>query len=149
MTRLHRFELPGNGISILPPDLTTLMPHLRDVIMADNRIRHVPLRLFQHNPRLSSIDFSGNLLTTIDMNVIMYSDQFFRIYLQGNLIIERFSKNLTDRLDELVHRISTLWMVDILGNPLECSCDTKAFQAWVRNSTIIANVKNLTCGGES
>ena len=81
------------------------------------------------------------------MNVIMYSDQFFRICLQGNLI-ERFSKNLTNRLGELVHSKSILWMVDILGNPLECSCDTRAFQAWVRNSTIIANVKNLTCGGE-
>ena len=37
-------------------------------------------------------------------------------------------------------------MFAISGNPLDCTCDTGYLQEWVKNSSVIAVVKKLTCG---
>ena len=115
--------------------------------MCGNEIQHIPQHFFKTNTKLVKIDLSSNQLNSIDFSLIQNSEKFYEIYLQGNLI-NHVRQNFTNRLD-LLSNESQLWLFDISGNPLDCSCDTGDFQRWIHTSEIVTYVRNLTCNGNA
>ena len=145
LENLNILVMARNGIRELPLDMVKKMPDLQNFMMAGNGIRIIPRNFFSNNPRISHLDLSANELVAVDINMFESSNELTNIYLQGNLITN-ISQEIAQRLDDLATK-HHLQMLNILGNPFDCTCDTHYLQNWIVNSSVIANVKNISCQG--
>ena len=144
--RLHQLSLNRNGLQNLLPDLLQSMKNLSTFLASGNAIKTLPPSFFNSNPVLSHIDFSLNLIASLDVESFSFSTHLHHMLFYGNQLTT-VPLAVRQKLDN----ISYLAVLDVSANPFDCSCnaeDRLGFQEWIRNSSFIANVKNLTCAGD-
>ena len=140
LSKLRHLDLSFNKIKYLTPDLLVNLTNLHTLILASNLIETLDRDLFINTPNLKVLDLSSNFLLAFDRPLITTQlPQLVSLFLQANQIT-RLSADLVGSFSN--HK--TLKRIGLAGNPLTCSCDDY-LSKWVKNSTIIMQVKNLTC----
>jgi len=99
---LRRLNLANNGIKSLPTGVFSQLPNMVVLNLSLNSLRGIDFE-FSHMKKLQMLDVSYNLLTTLQKSAMQkFSD-----------LME--TSNLT---------------ISLLGNPLQCSCETLNFLEW-------------------
>ena len=116
--------------------------NLTELNLANNRIKTLPVGVFNNVPKLTILNLSSNSLQLIEFKL----EHFER------LNILDLSFNLLTSLEPAVQRdLSSLmrnvtFRVDLLGNPLQCSCESLVFLHWLmKEQSSIKNFEITSC----
>ena len=101
---LGRLNLANNGIKKLPPGVFSQLSNMNVLNLSQNSLRQIDFE-FGHMKMLEMLDLSYNLLTSLPESTLQ----------RFSALIE--TSNLTTSL---------------LGNPLQCSCETYYFLKWMK-----------------
>ncbi|XP_007948657.1 toll-like receptor 12 [Orycteropus afer afer] len=58
---LQTLDLSQNGLYTIPPDTFSCLPHLRELLLQDNKLAYLDSQVFQGLRKLETLDLSGNL----------------------------------------------------------------------------------------
>ena len=123
-----------------------ILQHLADLTKLDfssNEIKSFPQSIFKGLARLQYLNLNKNSLLFIR----------FQISHMMNLQFLDLSDNLLSQLDtqfqselETVKNHSPNFTVDMLGNPFQCSCDTRSFLNWIyQKRSMFSHYEEYTC----
>ena len=123
--------------------------------------------LLQHLADLTKLDFSSNEIKTLPQSIFKSLAELQYLYLGKNfLLVIRFqishmrnlqfldlSENLLSQLDtkfqselESVKHNSPNFTVNMLGNPFQCSCETRSFLDWIdQKQSMFSHYEEYTC----
>jgi len=116
--------------------------HLRRLNLANNGIKKLPTGVFSRLPNMNVLNLSQNSLRNIDFefsNIKMFK------------ILDVSYNLLTALQTSTVQRFSTLMetsnlTINLLGNPLQCSCETYYFLKWIsQHQKQFMNFVDYTC----
>ena len=135
--RLGR-ELATNGDEVF-----AYFRDLNKLDLSTNDITTLPDSIFGNNACLTRINLARNLLSVISL----------RISHMRNLQILDLSHNLLSQLDtrfqneiESIKSHSTNFTINMLGNPFQCSCETRQFLEWMYlKQSVFKSYENYTC----
>ena len=105
---LTELDLSSNAIKSLPVHVFSRLTVLEKLNLSGNSLRLLDFE-FRHMSRLQVLDLSNNLLTT-------------------------FNGTVRDHLSAMFHSNHTELVVDLSGNPFQCSCETESFLHWIANN---------------
>ncbi|VDI51134.1 toll-like receptor 13 [Mytilus galloprovincialis] len=138
---LQILRLQNNLLGFVLPDdvngeVLQYVPDLREINLSENRIPTLPYYFFKSQVSVRRLYLDGNLLDYL----------IFKIDHMKNLNFLGLSNNRFSYLDkpardqlETVFKNNKNLSIDISGNPLKCTCDTKDFIQWMGNTKIIFN----------
>lgn len=128
LINLKHLDLSDNRIKVLPDGTFKGMKLLETINVADNSIRNFHLSIANHK-LLKHIDMSNNL-------------------------VQQFETGIMDAIDLSVKE--HILTINLIGNPLVCSCHTLKFLRWVwrhrdGKKILFEHLDNYTCtyGGET
>ncbi|XP_052099451.1 toll-like receptor 4 [Mytilus californianus] len=138
---LQILRLQNNLLGFVLPDdvngeILQHVPQLREINLSENRIPTLPYHFFQSQILVRRLYLDGNLLDYLIFKIDHMKDLNF-LGLSNN----RFSyldKKARDQLETVFMNNKNL-SIDISGNPLKCTCDTKDFIQWMGNTKIQFN----------
>ncbi|PNI38657.1 TLR8 isoform 1, partial [Pan troglodytes] len=99
--RLELLDLRGNKLLFLTDSLSDFTSSLRTLLLSHNRISHLPSGFLSEVSSLKHLDLSSNLLKTINKSAL--------------------ETKTTTKLS----------MLELHGNPFECTCDIGDFRRWM------------------
>jgi len=115
---LGMLNLANNGIKRLPNGVFSHLLNMNVLNLSQNALQQIEFE-FSHMKTLQILDVSYNLLTTLQESTL----QKFAALMQ--------SSNLT---------------ISLLGNPLQCSCETYDFLKWIhQHQNQLMNFGDYTC----
>ncbi|KAJ8050152.1 Leucine-rich repeat-containing protein 15 [Holothuria leucospilota] len=126
-----RLSLQFNVIEILSPQFFDNFPHLKNINVADNRIRHIEEDAFRSVPNLTVINMRINEIDTIPRQLFQHL---------GNLVIVELQFNRIQVLD--VHVLTPLpryVKIYIHDNPIVCDCQVIPLAKWLSLSATPLN----------
>lgn len=142
LTQLNSLELEGNQITYVDKDaFAGLEENLQYLRLGDNNIHHIPTDALRPLHRLRHLDLRSNNITVLPEDAFSgYGDSITFLNLQKNgisvlpasafenlnsLETLNIQNNKLTRIPEEVMEpiIDTLRVVDIVDNPLQCSCE--------------------------
>ncbi|XP_071137904.1 toll-like receptor 4 [Mytilus edulis] len=138
---LKILRLQNNLLGFVLPDdvngeVLHHVSHLREINLSENRIPTLPYHFFKAQVSVRRLYLDGNLLDYL----------IFKIDHMKNLDFLGLSNNRFSYLDkparnqlETVLKNNKNLSIDISGNPLKCTCDTKDFIQWMGNTKILFN----------
>ena len=100
---LSGLSLANNGIKILPPGVFSKLQNISALNLSQNSLRQIDFE-FSHMKMLRKLDLSYNLLTSVQESTLQ-------------------------RLSALMETSNLA--ISLLGNPLQCSCETYYFLKWI------------------
>ncbi len=125
------------------PDLLHQLTKLKEIHLSKNNFGFMPYNVFMNLKRLEIIDISKNVLTELDLNVTQLSNLKLLDISRNQF---RYFNKRTSTNVENVHKISPNFVLNIHGNPFECSCDSMEFLTWIKSTKIkIMDKDTLLC----
>jgi len=116
--QLRKLHLANNGIKKLTSGVFSHLPNIMVLNLSQNSLRQIDFE-FSHMKMLQMLDLSNNLLTSLQERTL-----------------QKFSA-----LMETSHLL-----INLLGNPLQCSCETQHFLKWSKhNRKQLVNFADYTC----
>ena len=116
---LSELNLARNQIKTLPSGVFIKVPHLKMLNLSGNSLQLIAFN-YSHFDRLEVLDLSSNLLTQLDA----------------------INQMRLTKLIQMCHNLS----ISIIGNPLQCSCNSLDFLKWLKRSkSNVANYENTSC----
>ena len=117
--------------------------NLTELNLAYNQIKTLPKRIFHNIPRLKLLNLSGNSLQLIEFDQTHFN----------RLEMLDLSSNLLIQLDADTRRVLTNLFttcvnlsLNVVGNPLQCSCESLGFLKWLKlNKNRVTYYENTTC----
>ncbi|GIY11214.1 hypothetical protein CDAR_52891 [Caerostris darwini] len=89
---LHNFysrEINGNQLLEIPLALSSL-PHLRELLIFDNKITFLPKSSFSSNPELATLEVSGNPIESFDKNTFSQLPRLKKLTLSEIRLLDEF-----------------------------------------------------------
>lgn len=116
------------------------------LLLADNKIRYIPPKLFQGLESLKGLDLSYNFLTQID---IEFSPKCTVQYLDlSNNLLNKIGPKITRKFDDETKskKVYENYYLDLSNNKLSCKCNDTDFIAWVSRTDVnFINFKDYLC----
>lgn len=113
--------------------------------LVDNKIKRLPAKIFSYLTKLENLNLSRNSLQVLEFDVSKLP----------NLKALDLSENLFVSLDVNQQALFSFmsrtqgygnFIVSLIGNPMQCSCETMSFINWIiSNTTKIRNFNRLDC----
>ena len=123
-----------------------IFQHFKDLISLDlssNGIEDMPRTVFKNQNDLRYLNLSRNSLLLIDFQ-ISHMKHMQAIDISDNLL-SQFNQQLQDDLDALRQSSPNL-TVNLLGNPIQCSCETLSSLWWMyHRRSMFASFEDYTC----
>ena len=123
-----------------------IFEHFKDLISLDlssNEIKDLPRTVFKNQNDLKYLNLSRNSLLLMDFQ-ISHMKHIQVIDVSDNLV-SQFNQKLQDDLDAL-RRSSPNLTLNLLGNPIQCSCETLSSLWWMYNrQSMFVSFDDYTC----
>ncbi|XP_045208462.2 toll-like receptor 4 [Mercenaria mercenaria] len=122
------------------------LKNLSYLLLADNKLRYLPPKLFQGLVSLKGLDLSYNFLTHINVKFDPSAPLHY-IDLNNNLL-SKIGPNIRQKYDDVAKlNISfKIFYLDLSNNKLSCTCNDTEFIAWVsRTNTFFIDFNAYTC----
>ncbi|XP_062621926.1 toll-like receptor 4 [Saccostrea cucullata] len=110
--------------------------------LAYNRITFLPKNIFKGLVNLKNLNLSGNSLNHFDLSI-----KHMKILSSLDLSFNRLTKIHSSTRGILTFSSVNRILINLLGNPLQCSCENIDFLSWIGSSKniIFLDVNNYTC----
>ena len=116
--------------------------NLTELNLANNRIKTLPVGVFNNVPKLKILNLSSNYLQLIEFEM-KHFERLNILDLSFNLLTSLEPAVQRD-LSRLMRNVSS--RVDLLGNPLQCSCESLVFLHWLeRKQLSFKNFEITSC----
>ena len=109
---------------------------LKYLLLADNKLRYLPTKLFQGLVSLKGIDLSYNFLTQIDVQFAVSSPlQYLDL---SNNLLNKIGPNIMQKFDNVAKMNLSLdkYYLDLSNNKLSCACSDVDFISWVSRTKV-------------
>ena len=131
-------ELGANGDKIFKA-----FKDLKTLDLASNQIKSLPYSTFENQHELEFLDLSKNSLSQMNFKISQMT-KIRTIDVSENLL-SQFDKSFQDVVDLLKSR-SPNFTVNMLGNPIQCSCENLQYLWWMyRKQSMFIRYKEYTC----
>ena len=127
LSKLEVLIISSNKLSYLLEGTFETSPLLIKLDISDNLLTNIHSQVFTPLKHLKMIDMSRNKIVSLEPLLNLPSAKFISI--SHNKIVS-IPTNFLPKPG-----ISSLEILDLSGNPLQCSCDAKSFQDWIFNDT--------------
>jgi hypothetical protein len=127
---------------------------LQHIVLAHNGLRVLPAAIFRGNSLLKTVDLSGNMFTTFDLDLSMLplvqwidmsTNRLPSVSSIGIGIIEGTNMH-ANNTSNTTTTTNSLFTIDLRNNTFECTCSTREFVRWVRQtSTRLYRKENYMC----
>ena len=130
-------------LSILFKDAKTL----KEVNLARNNIKALPMDTFENMKELEIVDLSNNLLLSIDLR-ISHLTKLKQLGFSNNQLVS-IHQHFRTELEKVNLNDSNI-SVSITGNQFRCSCGNVRFLTWIQNTRInVLEKGDLLCHDKS
>ena len=121
---IYVLDLSDNEIRILDVQQFQYFPYLLSLLVTNNNINQIPKDLHQYVPSLTYVDFSNNLIMTLD------AASFTNLNIQH---LDLNNNNIQTVPEDLKPLLNKMEMFRIEGNRLHCNCELLWFAKWVKS----------------
>jgi len=112
---VETLDLSLNSLSYLKVGMFENIPTLRNLYVTFNQITGIEKGAFKKLNNLSKLQLFGNKMSQLNWEVFYNLPKLRRLHLQNNYITE---------IDHFPYSKINLSLIDLSGNPLNCSCNT-------------------------
>ncbi|XP_076071675.1 toll-like receptor 4 [Mytilus galloprovincialis] len=171
-TNLQFLDLSGNKATDISSYVFGALPSLRHLALDNNILGNSKIfftvdskHLFENQTNLAFLNISSNSISILFQDLLLRSTYLKHIYLDHNLLVDwnvtiEHMKNLEildiswnqilylspNGMQLLDNSFTTNVSINMLNNPLHCSCDSVTFFEWIqKHSKHFLHFKNYTC----
>uniref|UniRef100_A0A8B9BZG5 Toll like receptor 7 n=1 Tax=Anser brachyrhynchus TaxID=132585 RepID=A0A8B9BZG5_9AVES len=168
LTNLEQLDISFNSLSFLPYGIFEAMPPALKILnLTNNRLKTFKWGKLYLLKKLTTLDLSNNLLTTVPRELSNCTSTLQELILRNNRI-QRLTKyflrgaiglkylDLSSNKIQIIKKssfpenvINNLKMLLLHGNPFKCNCDAVWFVWWINQTqvTIPLLATDVTCAG--
>jgi Leucine-rich repeat (LRR) protein len=119
------------------------MPHLTVLDLSNNKIAHLPKDIFMALNNLTNLNLSGNVLEQWN-STFNRTTCLKHLDLSGNKLatLPPFLTEFLDTLSAGESNSSDTVLLDLGGNPWDCTCQSLPFLRWTLKTNVRWNLKN-------
>nr|XP_054752891.1 toll-like receptor 3 [Lytechinus pictus] len=124
LSALQNLSVEDCDLSDLHPGAFTGLKSLQVLILRSNKLEKLSVDLFKHLLNITMIDLGDNLLTDLDGDIFS-SNRGLKTLLLSNNKFTRLDQNTFKPI------YSSLALIDLSMNPINCNCDLKWLLDWL------------------
>ena len=123
-----------------------IFEHFKDLQSLDvssNGIKNMPSTIFKSQNDLRYLNLGKNALLFLDFQISHL--KYIQLIDVSDNLVSQFNKTLRDELDALRQSSPNLTL-NLLGNPIQCSCETLASLGWMnQRQSMFISFEDYTC----
>ena len=117
--------------------------HLKKLDLSSNDIKHLPYSTFENQQRLKFLNLSKNSIISVTFKIFHFKN--IQIIDLSDNLISQFNQKLQADMDSLKAG-SPNFTINMLGNPIQCSCETHTFLWWMYHKrSMFTQFNEYTC----